>query len=93
MAPDLHKYPSGLAGSGVSDLHRQTGPRQLRNSNWRTSDKLSNDFEVREIRHLDTTGHQTAVLATERLSREMAARSVQAGSQENFLNTCVNTMP
>jgi hypothetical protein len=54
---------------------------------------LSNDFEVREIRHLDTTGHQTAVLATERLSREMAARSVQAGSQENFLNTCVNTMP
>lgn len=49
--------------------------------------KLSNDFEVREIRHLDATGHQTAVLATtEQLSREAAAAGAFGRwSQENFL--------
>lgn len=49
--------------------------------------KLSNGFEVREIRHWDATGHQTAVLATtERLSREAAAAGVFGRwSQENFL--------
>jgi transposase-like protein len=49
--------------------------------------KLSNDFEVREIRHLDASGHQTAVLATtEQLSREVAAAGVFGRwSQENFL--------
>lgn len=49
--------------------------------------KLSNDFEVREIRHLDATGHQTAVLATtEQLSRAAAAAGVFGRwSQENFL--------
>ncbi len=49
--------------------------------------KLSNDFEVREIRHLDASGHQTSVLATsERLSRQVAAAGVfRRWSQENFL--------
>jgi len=48
---------------------------------------LSNGFEVREVRHRDATGHQTAVLAsTERLSREaVAAGMFGRWSQENFL--------
>jgi hypothetical protein len=56
---------------------------------------LSNGLEVREIRHLDAVGHQTAMLATtEQLSRPAAAGSLFARwSQENFLNTCANTMP
>ena len=49
--------------------------------------KLSNGFEVREIRHLDATNHQTAVICTsERLKREEAASSMFGRwSQENFL--------
>jgi len=49
--------------------------------------KLSNGLEVREIRHWDATGQQTAMLATtERLSREVAAAGVFGRwSQENFL--------
>lgn len=49
--------------------------------------KLSNGLEVREIRHLDSAGHQTAVLCTsERLKRETAAGSMFGRwSQENFL--------
>jgi hypothetical protein len=48
---------------------------------------LSNGFEVREVRHLDDSGHQTAVLATtEMLKREaVAAGMFGRWSQENFL--------
>ena len=48
---------------------------------------LSNGFEVREVRHLDESGHQTAVLATtEMLKREaVAAGMFGRWSQENFL--------
>ena len=48
---------------------------------------LSNGFEVREIRHLEASGHQTAMLATtEQLSRPAAAGSLFGRwSQENFL--------
>jgi hypothetical protein len=49
--------------------------------------KLSNGFEVREVRHWDGTGHQTAVLTTsEGLSREAAAAAMFGRwSQENFI--------
>lgn len=49
--------------------------------------KLSNGFEVREVRHLDPSGHQTSVLATaQRLSKEaVAAGMFGRWSQENFL--------
>jgi hypothetical protein len=48
---------------------------------------LSNGFSVREIRHLDGSGHQTAVLAT---TQQLSEGAVAAGmfgrwSQENFL--------
>ena len=48
---------------------------------------LSNGFSVREIRHLDGSGHQTAVLAT---TQKLSDAAVAAGmfgrwSQENFL--------
>ena len=48
---------------------------------------LSNGFSVREIRHLDNRGHQTAVLAT---TQQLSEGAVAAGmfgrwSQENFL--------
>ena len=48
---------------------------------------LSNGFSVREIRHLDNSGHQTAVLAT---TQQLSEGAVAAGmfgrwSQENFL--------
>ena len=48
---------------------------------------LRNGLVVREIRQLDTSGHQTSVLArTERLSREAVAAAMFARwSQENFL--------
>lgn len=49
--------------------------------------KLSNGFEVREIRHLDSAGHQTAVLCTSEVLKREAAASSMFGrwSQENFL--------
>jgi hypothetical protein len=49
--------------------------------------QLSNDFEVREIRHLDATGHQTAGRATpQQMSREGAAAGVFGRwSQEHVL--------
>jgi hypothetical protein len=48
---------------------------------------LSNGFEVREVRCLEETGHQTSVLATtDQLSREAIAAGMFARwSQENFL--------
>ena len=48
---------------------------------------LSNGFAVREIRHLEASGHQTAILATaQKLSRAAAAALMFARwSQENFL--------
>jgi hypothetical protein len=48
---------------------------------------LSNGLEVREVRHLESNGHQTPVLATnEKLSREaVAAGMFGRWSQENFL--------
>ena len=48
---------------------------------------LSNDFTVREVRHLDGSGHQTSVLATtQRLSLGAVAAGMFARwSQENFL--------
>jgi hypothetical protein len=48
---------------------------------------LSNGFEVREVRHLEESGHQTSVLATtDQLSREAIAATMFARwSQENFL--------
>jgi hypothetical protein len=48
---------------------------------------LSNGFTVREIRHLDESGHQTSVLATtQRLSMgDVAAAMFARWSQENFL--------
>ena len=48
---------------------------------------LRNGFSVREIRHLDESGHQTAVLATtSKLSQaEVAAAMFGRWSQENFL--------
>jgi hypothetical protein len=48
---------------------------------------LSNGFEVREVRHLEESRHQTSVLATtDQLSREAIAATMFARwSQENFL--------
>lgn len=48
---------------------------------------LSNGFSVREIRHLDGSGHQTAVLATTSKLSEAAVAAGMFGrwSQENFL--------
>jgi hypothetical protein len=48
---------------------------------------LSNGFEVREVRCLEETGHQTSVLATaDKMSREAIAAGMFARwSQENFL--------
>jgi len=48
---------------------------------------LSNGFEVREVRHLDGSGHQTSVLATtEQLKREAVAGGMFGRwSQENFI--------
>src|SRR5439155_22275543 len=48
---------------------------------------LSNRLEVREIRHLDTTGHQTPILVTNELLGRGAAAGLMFGrwSQENFL--------
>jgi len=48
---------------------------------------LSNGLAVREIRHLESSGHQTPMLATtEQLSKEAAAAGVFGRwSQENFL--------
>jgi len=48
---------------------------------------LSNGLAVREIRHLEASGHQTAILATvQRLSLPAAAAAMFARwSQENFL--------
>jgi hypothetical protein len=48
---------------------------------------LSNGFEVREVRHLEESGHQTSVLATtDQLIREAIAATMFARwSQENFL--------
>ena len=48
---------------------------------------LSNGFEVREVRHLDGSGHQTSVLATtQRLDvPQVAAGMFGRWSQENFL--------
>jgi hypothetical protein len=49
--------------------------------------KLSNGFEVREVRHLESSGHQTSVLATtDRLSQAAIAAGMFARwSQEDFL--------
>ena len=49
--------------------------------------QLSNRFEVREVRHLQSNGHQTSVLATnDRLSQAAIAAGMFARwSQENFL--------
>jgi len=48
---------------------------------------LSNGFEVREVRHLDRSGHQTSVLATtEQLKPEAVAGGMFGRwSQENFI--------
>ena len=49
--------------------------------------KLSNGMEVRQIRHLDATGHQTAILVSAEGLRTGAAAAAMFGrwSQENFL--------
>ena len=61
--------------------------RNARNHPQELTALLSNGFEVREVRHLDESGHQTAVLATtEMLKREaVAAGMFGRWSQENFL--------
>jgi hypothetical protein len=48
---------------------------------------LSNGFAVREIRHLEAGGHQTAILATAQTLSRQAAAGLMFGrwSQENFL--------
>ena len=48
--------------------------------------KLSNGLLVREIRHLDQSGHPTAILTTsEGLSLTQVAAMFARWSQENFL--------
>ena len=54
--------------------------------------KLSNDFEVREIRHLDGTGHQTAVLATTEQPGEGGSGSVQAVVAGKFSQVYARTL-
>ena len=48
---------------------------------------LSNGLEVREVRHLETNGHQTAIVTTAQLLtvQQIAAAMFARWSQENFL--------
>ncbi len=82
-----HPGPDWPEGEfGVSTIKLAHGnEEELKLAERRTT--LSNGFEVREIRHLDGAGHQTAVLATsELLKRETVASSMFGRwSQENFL--------
>jgi hypothetical protein len=84
-----HKYPGAdwpVAEFGervVRLVHGNQEPMHLAERRV----KLSNGLEVREIRHLDAAGHQTAIVTTHwGLTIEQVAASMFARwSQENFL--------
>ena len=84
-----HKYPGADWPEAEFQVHKvkliHGQEEELKLAERRV--KLSNGLVVREIRHLDPSGHQTAILTTsERLSMaQVAAAMFARWSQENFL--------
>jgi hypothetical protein len=83
-----HKFP------GPDWPLAEFSPQSVRLSNGEVIDhdlaergtRLSNDLWVREVRHLDAKGHQTAILTTDYRSQAPGVAAGQFGrwSQENF---------